>query len=62
MLTTTTDATLACTSSVPKRFEVIGGGVGGMGSAIAYQLAKRGVDVLGLEQYDGPHDLGSSHG
>ncbi|ELY89193.1 N-methyltryptophan oxidase [Natrialba hulunbeirensis JCM 10989] len=37
-------------------------GVGGMGSAAVYTLAKRGVDVLGLEQYDIPHTRGSSHG
>ncbi|PKB72129.1 MAG: N-methyltryptophan oxidase [SAR202 cluster bacterium Io17-Chloro-G6] len=33
-----------------------------MGSAALYQLARRGWKVLGLEQYDIPHDLGSSHG
>ena len=37
-------------------------GVGGMGSAAVYQLAKRGHRVLGLEQFDVPHDHGSSHG
>ena len=37
-------------------------GVGGMGSAAAYHLARRGWKVLGLEQYDIPHELGSSHG
>ncbi len=37
-------------------------GVGGMGSAAVYHLARRGWKVLGLEQYDIPHDLGSSHG
>lgn len=33
-----------------------------MGSAAVYQLAKRGVRVLGLERYDIPHSMGSSHG
>ena len=33
-----------------------------MGSAAAYQLASRGLRVLGLEQFDIPHTLGSSHG
>jgi sarcosine oxidase len=33
-----------------------------MGSATVYQLASRGYDVLGLEQYDIPHAQGSSHG
>jgi sarcosine oxidase len=37
-------------------------GVGGMGSAAACHLARRGVRVLALEQFDIPHDLGSSHG
>jgi sarcosine oxidase len=37
-------------------------GVGGMGSATAYRLARRGARVLGLEQFDIPHDRGSSHG
>jgi sarcosine oxidase len=37
-------------------------GVGGMGSAAVYELARRGLRVLGLERYDIPHDLGSSHG
>ena len=37
-------------------------GVGGMGSAAVYHLAKRGWKVLGLEQYDIPHEMGSSHG
>ena len=37
-------------------------GVGGMGSAALYHLARRGLKVLGLERYDIPHDMGSSHG
>lgn len=37
-------------------------GVGGMGSATCYQLAQRGRRVLGIERFDIPHDLGSSHG
>lgn len=37
-------------------------GVGGMGSATVYHLARRGARVLGLEQFDIPHDRGSSHG
>jgi sarcosine oxidase len=42
--------------------DVIVAGVGGMGSAAAYHLARRGLDVLGLERYDIPHTMGSSHG
>jgi sarcosine oxidase len=37
-------------------------GLGGMGSAAAYHLARRGKRVLGLEQFDLLHELGSSHG
>ena len=33
-----------------------------MGSATAYHLAERGARVLGIDQYQPPHDLGSSHG
>src|SRR5262249_32002110 len=43
-------------------YDVIVIGVGGMGSAAAYHLAMRGATVLALEQFDIPHDLGSSHG
>jgi sarcosine oxidase len=37
-------------------------GLGAMGSAAAYHLAKRNVKVLGLDQFSIPHDKGSSHG
>ena len=37
-------------------------GLGGMGSAILYHLARRGANVLGLERYDIPNAMGSSHG
>ena len=43
-------------------YDVIIVGVGGMGSAAAWQLARRGRRVLGIERYDIPHGLGSSHG
>ncbi len=33
-----------------------------MGSATAYQLAKRGVKVIGLDQFTPPHAQGSTHG
>jgi sarcosine oxidase len=45
-----------------REFDSIVVGVGGMGSATAYHLALRGQRVLGLEQFDIPHDFGSSHG
>src|SRR5881628_636626 len=37
-------------------------GTGGVGSAAAYHLAKRGAKVLGIDQFPGGHDRGSSHG
>jgi sarcosine oxidase len=45
-----------------ERFDSIVVGVGGMGSAALYQLARRGQRVLGLERFTVPHTLGSSHG
>jgi sarcosine oxidase len=43
-------------------FDVIVVGVGGMGSAACWHLARRGQRVLGLERFDIPHAMGSSHG
>jgi sarcosine oxidase len=43
-------------------YDAIVVGLGGMGSAAAYQLAGRGKRVLGLEKYFPAHDRGSSHG
>ena len=37
-------------------------GLGGMGSAAAWHLARRGQRVVGFEQFDPVHDQGSSHG
>ncbi len=43
-------------------YDVIVIGVGSMGSSTCYYLAKQGVSVLGLEQFDIPHELGSHAG
>ena len=43
-------------------YDVIVIGVGGMGSAATYYLARQKLKVLGLEQFNIPHSLGSSHG
>jgi sarcosine oxidase len=43
-------------------YDVVVAGVGGMGSAAVYHLARRGLRTLGLERFDIPHDMGSSHG
>ncbi|MCU1635199.1 MAG: sarcosine oxidase [Cryobacterium sp.] len=37
-------------------------GLGAMGSAAAWRLAERGVDVLGIERFHPGHVQGSSHG
>jgi sarcosine oxidase len=37
-------------------------GLGATGSAVLYQLARRGVRTVGIEQFDIGHDRGSSHG
>src|SRR4051794_21456981 len=43
-------------------YDVIVVGVGAMGAAACWQLARRGVRVLGLEQFGLVHAMGSSHG
>lgn len=45
-----------------KHYDVAVVGIGGMGSAALYHLAKRGVAVCGIEQFDTGHSHGSSHG
>jgi sarcosine oxidase len=49
-------------TSAQNSYDVIVLGVGSMGSATCYYLAKRGFKVLGLEQFDIPHELGSHAG
>jgi sarcosine oxidase len=48
--------------AIGNAFDVIVLGVGSMGSAACYHLAKRGLSVLGLEQFVIPHTLGSHGG
>jgi sarcosine oxidase len=43
-------------------YDVIVVGLGAMGSAATYQLAKAGAEVLGIDQYSPPHRAGSTHG
>ena len=43
-------------------FDTIVVGLGAMGSAAVYHLAKRGNKVLGLDRFSPPHANGSSHG
>ena len=44
------------------KYDAIVLGLGAMGSAAAYQLAKRGARVLGIDRFSPPHRYGSSHG
>src|SRR6266550_2821512 len=44
------------------KFDTIVCGLGAMGSAAVYQLAKRGNRVLGLDRFSRPHANSSSHG
>jgi sarcosine oxidase len=37
-------------------------GLGAMGSAVLYQLAKRGAKAIGIDRFAPPHTMGSSHG
>ena len=47
---------------MPHTYGVIIIGLGAMGSATAYHLARRGSVVLGLDRFTLPHTFGSSHG
>jgi sarcosine oxidase len=49
-------------TSVNTNYDIIVLGVGSMGASTCYQLAKQGYTVLGLEQFDIPHELGSHSG
>ena len=42
--------------------DVVVVGLGAMGSATLYQLARRGVRAIGVDRFTPPHDRGSSHG
>jgi sarcosine oxidase len=42
--------------------DVIVIGLGAVGSAATWQLAKRGAKVLGIDRHSPPHAMGSSHG
>ena len=43
-------------------YDTIVVGLGAMGAACLYQLAKTGQRVLGIDRFSPPHTLGSSHG
>lgn len=45
-----------------ERCEALVIGLGAMGAATVYQLAKAGVNVVGIDRHHPPHTFGSSHG
>ena len=45
-----------------ERVDVAVVGLGAMGAATLYQLARRGVAAIGLDRFTPPHVMGSSHG
>lgn len=47
---------------MPNHYDTIVVGLGAMGSAALYHLARQGANVLGIDQFRPPHTLGSSHG
>ena len=47
---------------VRRFYDAIVLGAGGVGSAAMWQLAQRGLRVLGIDRFAPPHDRGSSHG
>jgi sarcosine oxidase len=47
---------------VTEKFDVIVIGLGAVGSATVFQLAKRGAKVLGIDRFAPPHKYGSTHG
>ncbi|PYQ09287.1 MAG: N-methyl-L-tryptophan oxidase, partial [Acidobacteria bacterium] len=49
-------------SGVVPAADVIVVGLGAMGSAAAWQLARRGRRVLGFDRFSPPHTMGSTHG
>ena len=50
------------TYDAPNLYDAIVLGLGAMGAAATYQLAKCGAKVLGVDQYAPPHEFGSTHG
>ncbi len=44
------------------QFDVVVVGLGAVGSATLYQLSETGKRILGIDRFDPPHTMGSSHG
>jgi sarcosine oxidase len=44
------------------KYDAVVIGLGAVGSATLFQLSKTGQKILGMDRFDPPHTLGSSHG
>ncbi|MBM6593316.1 N-methyl-L-tryptophan oxidase [Microvirga pudoricolor] len=49
-------------ADTPSSCDVAVIGLGAMGAAALYQLARRGVKAVGIDRFSPPHDQGSTHG
>lgn len=47
---------------MPKKYDVVVVGFGGVGSEALYELAKSGAKAIGIDKSSPPHNWGSSHG
>ena len=47
---------------MPSKYDVAVVGLGAMGAAVAWRLARLGASVIGFDRYHPPHTLGSTHG
>lgn len=47
---------------IPRKFDAVVIGLGAVGSAALFQLSKSKISVLGIDRFDPPHKMGSSHG
>src|SRR5215470_3167609 len=47
---------------MPGTYDVAVIGLGAMGAATLYQLARQGAEAIGLDRFSPPHMHGSSHG
>ena len=48
--------------AVMERYDTIVLGIGGVGSAALFHLARRGVRAVGIDRFSPPHGRGSTHG
>lgn len=56
------DTTTVPFLTMTQPYDVAVAGLGAMGGAAAYHLARRGLRVLGIDRFSPPHAMGSSHG